>query len=131
MRYVAIAGAVLILTGCMSETGGISAPAVVADMTLPPPAAIADRTTLDEGAALGFETAIAATADLATLAVRTGAVKRAQLPRLRELSADARQAVAAVRWAYDSGNASNYGVAITRATSAIAAVRGLVKGEAR
>jgi hypothetical protein len=93
------------------------------------PATYADRTTLDETAALGFEQAVEVAADLGTLAVQTGKVKGAGLDRLKRASAAARIAVAGVRSAYASGNSASINEAIANAKLSIAAIQSIAKGE--
>lgn len=108
---------------------GIAEAAAVADaVNVPAPATIADRTSLDETVAIGFETAATVAADLATLAVRTNVVPTSRLAELRERVAWARVAVGSVRAAYDTGNANSYRGAVLTATCAIGRVRSLATG---
>ncbi|WP_332802754.1 hypothetical protein [Sphingomonas sp. RT2P30] len=96
---------------------------------LPAPVTVANKTTLDENAAIGFDSAIEAAADLATLAVNAHVIKPSQLPALRELSRKARLAVAAVHSAYGSGNAETIAAAVANAQSAIDDIRAMAKGQ--
>lgn len=111
----------------------LSACATVPTTGGPPlaPSTYADRTTVDENAAEGFELAVTTAADLATLAVKTGQVKGAGLDRLARASAIARIAVASVRSAYRSGNSTTIAEAVANAKQSIAALSAIAKGEAR
>jgi len=134
--FAAMAALTLSACAATSTSPPGSYPAVgtvgaVADaVNLPPPVSIADRTKLDETVGIGFETAVTAAADLATLAVRTGVVPTNRLGELRERVAWARAAVAGVRAAYDTGNAASYKVAVAGAQCAIARVQSLATGKA-
>ena len=100
--------------------------------SIPPgPSVIADQTTMDERTVIAFDTAVSTAADLATVAVKAGLVKGANLDRLAALSAKARAAVLALGAAYRAGNATGYAEAIGQANSAIAGIRSLATGEVR
>lgn len=140
MRRLSILAAIAALSLCACSTTSTAPPgpiatvdaaATIADATgTPPPVTIADQTTIDETAGIAFESAIAAAADLATLAVRTRVVPDSKLGELRERVAWARTAVGAVRAAYDTGNARSYKAAVASAGCAIARVRTLATGAA-
>lgn len=103
----------------------IAACIALAGCNLTPPVSpgqIADRTTLDETAALSAELAYQATAELM---LATGAAKRADVK-----AADARAyaALKAVRAAYEAGNAAGYSAALTSARAAVASLLTAVKG---
>ena len=110
----------------------LDAAAIVADAAnVPPPSTYADATTMDESAAIAWETAVTVTAELAAAAVRANLVPEAKLARLAELSHQARIAVRSVRAAYDAGNATSYRAAVAQTRSAINGVRTIVQGEVR
>lgn len=136
-----LCAAVLSLAACSAATSTppatagntvppiVEAAATAADLAnVPAPVTFADRTTLDETAGIGFETAIAAAADLATLAVKTKVVPSSRLVELRERVAWARVAVGSVRAAYDANNATSYRAAVATASCAIGRVRSLASG---
>jgi len=121
-----IFAAMLMLAGCNQGSDAINSNG----SALPVPSNLADQTKLDETAALGFETAVAVAADLATLAVKTHAIKgTTNLERLRAAGEKARLAVASVRAAYNAGNADNYATAIEQAQVSIDDVRALAMGD--
>lgn len=128
-----VAVAALALSGCgkmpLSSAGDIAPiAATAADVAgVPAPATFADKTTLDESTGIAFETGITAAANLATLAVKTGVIKgTANLEWLRGLVGKARVAVAGVRAAYRTGNATSYKAAVAEASNAIGAVGAFV-----
>jgi hypothetical protein len=92
------------------------------------PAAVADRTTLDERAGLSVELAYQA----ANLAIRTanraGLLTPAAKAKARTLDDTAFAAVGKARAAYDAGNASSFKEADAAARSAVADLLSLVKG---
>jgi len=132
MRFAFTLAAALAISACATIPPGTmdaDTVATVADsVNAPPPVVLADRTTIDESAGIAFETAVAAAADLATLAVQTGVVPTDKLPALKARVAQARVAVRAVRAAYDTGNAASYRAAVSQATCAVNAVRTLSTG---
>lgn len=89
---------------------------------LPAPNTVADRTTLDERAAIGVELAYQAAAQLA---LSTGAAKREDV---KAADRKAYAAVKAVRAAYSAGNASSYPTAAIAAHEAVAALLTAMKG---
>lgn len=126
----------LCLSGCAPLLGMLTAglPASVPAS----PAAVADKTTLDEKGALGLETAYSAAARLATVAFKVGIVapskdadvKRANFCQLvlaglavvtdrggqvAALDCKAYSALQKVRAAYDAGNATSYAAAFEQA----------------
>lgn len=101
----------LALAGCTIGTPPVTAPAQ-----------IADRTTLDEQAALAVELAYQAAA---TAVLATGAEKRADV---RAADQRAYAAVKAVRAAYDAGNAASYLAATVSARAAVASLLTAIKG---
>lgn len=123
MKALIIAAA-LALSACapLAALGGVA--------SLPVPSKLADRTKLDEQAALAVELAYKTARTLAELAVDAGAVKPGTPLARRIAVADvqAYAAVVAVRSAYDAGNADAYDAAATQAREAIDAYRRAVKG---
>lgn len=122
MKRITLIAAALLLSGC-GMTSLLTPP-----VTPPAPATIADRTRVDEQAALSVELAYQA----ANLAIRTansaGALSDANKLRAADLDNRAYKAVLAVRAAYDAGNATNYGAAAAQARQAITDILELVKG---
>jgi len=86
------------------------------------PATVADRTTLDERAAIGVELAYQAAAQVA---LATGAAKS---DKVKAADRRAYAAVKAVRAAYSAGNASSYPTAAIAAHEAVAALLTAIKG---
>jgi hypothetical protein len=129
--------AALALAGCdtprpaSAGSVAVNTGTAIADATLPPPVAYADRTTMDEATVLTIEKGVEAAADLATLAVKAGVVKGAQLATVARLSAQTRAALVTLRAAYSAGNATSYADAATRIRGAIDAIRSLTKGDVR
>lgn len=120
-NLILAAAAVLALSGCdFTKTGLPSLP--------PPPAAVADATTLDEQAALGVELAYQAARTAAEVAVDAGLIKGATASRLAQLDRQAFLAVTVVRQAYRTGNADSYGSALADARQTITALLALIKG---
>lgn len=109
MKRLILAGLALALSACA---------------TLPPvptsPAAIADRTPLDEQAALAVELAYQAAGTAVLTANRAGAVPAALKPRIAAADRKAFAAVQAVRAAYAAGNAPSYAAALVSARAAVA-----------
>lgn len=94
----------------------------------PNPADVADRTILDERAALGVELAYRAAGIALELAVDAGALRGEHAATAATLERRAYSAVLAVRAAYDTGNATTYANALDKARAAVAAVLAAVKG---
>lgn len=103
---------------CLSGCAGLSA------LTqLPPaPAAAANRTVLDEQAAISVELAYQAAARAVSLAVDLGLIRGEAAARVAELDRRAYRAVLTARAAYDAGNATSYGAAVATARAEIAAM---------
>lgn len=140
MRKVlpAVLGA-LLLSGCAGLPGLLlSGAASTANAALPAPAAVADRTTLDEKGALAVEALYTGFARAGALAYRTGAVAPSTDPAVRRddfcprilrreiepadrgmelaaLECRLRAARNAARAAYDAGNAAGYQAAFANA----------------
>jgi hypothetical protein len=113
-----------ILALCLAAT----LPACAAlNAPLPAPAAIADRTVLDEKAALGVELAYQAANLAALTASRAGLISDEARPRIAAADARAYAAVLAVRQAYDAGNGGSYFETEARARAALAEFLALIK----
>ena len=98
--------------------------ATLGGMLPPSPAAVSDRTVLDEQAALSVELAYQAAGIAIRAATATGVVRGETATRIAELDSRAYRAVLAVRAAYDAGNAQSYGVAAENARAEIVALLG-------
>ena len=121
-RIALVIMAALSLTGC----AGLSA------LMMPPaPASYAERTTLDESAALTAELAYKVAGSMVDLAVQAKIVKPGTPLAVKIADADDRayMALQAVRSAYRTGNAGNYAIAATEARAAIEAMRAAVTGK--
>ncbi|WP_310534613.1 lipoprotein [Novosphingobium sp.] len=105
--------ATLALAGC-SFGSVASAP--------PPPAELANRTVLDEQAALAVELAYKATRLAGETALDAGLIKGDTARRLADIDMRAYSAVLAVRAAYRAGNAETYTQALIQARAVIAEV---------
>ena len=92
------------------------------------PQDVAARTALDEQAALGVELAYQAAALAGRTALRADLLPAEQRPAVRAADARAYAAVAAVRRAYDVGNARSYAEALPLARDAIAELVALSRG---
>lgn len=90
--------------------------------SLPAPNTVADRTTLDERAAIAVEMAYQAAAQLA---LSTGAAKR---ENVKAADRRAYAAVKAARDAYSAGNASSYAAAAAGAHTAVASFLTALRG---
>lgn len=144
-RLAFILAAALALAGCtpMLAAGGLLSGS---------PAAVADRTTLDERTGLAVETMYTATARAGALAFRTGVVQPSRdaavqrddfcdLVAAREyepsdrggavMAAECKLRAArdAVRRAYDAGNASSYAAAATEAVAIAREMLALIRGD--
>lgn len=115
MRKLVIASA-LALSACTT----IPAP--------PPPATIADTTTLDETGAIGVEVAYKAFRTAMELAVDAGMLKGATALRVRDLDNRAYALVSAARAAYRAGNAATYSAAVDEALSVITSATAAIAG---
>lgn len=128
-RLALILLAPLALAGCGINAGSVaSAGAATADAVgVPPPVTVADKTILDEKAAIGAETAYTLAARAATLAIKAGLVSNpATIRRIGELDNQAFLALAGVRAAYRAGNAVAYVQAFNEAKRAILAINAML-----
>lgn len=101
----------------LSLGGGCVAPATVVP---PAPGVFADKTVLDEKAAIGIELAYTAAAKGSATAIRSGLVTDPSvILRIGMVNEKAYAAVKAVRAAYKVGNAVDYAVAFHTAQVAI------------
>jgi hypothetical protein len=117
------------LAGCgITPTSVASAGAVAADTVgAPAPSTVANKTVLDEKAAIGLETAYTVAAKAATTLIRAKVITDpATIKRIGDLDNQAFLALAAVRAAYRTGNATSYVQAFNEANVAIAAIRELL-----
>ncbi|MCA1481363.1 hypothetical protein I6F37_41275 [Bradyrhizobium sp. NBAIM08] len=108
----------LSVSGCAGMLNGIGG-------VPPSPAAVADRTVLDEQAALSVELAYQASSIAIRAAVSVGAVRGENAARVAEIDRKAYRAVLAARAAYDAGNAVNYGAAVATARAEVASLLAL------
>ena len=86
----------------------------------PAPAAIADKTILDEQGALTAELAYKAARVALETGVDAGVIRGDTAARIAALDAKAYAALRIVRRAYEAGNAASYASALATARSAIA-----------
>lgn len=93
----------------------------------PAPIVVADRTMIDERAALGVELAYQAAALSLRTAIRADLLSPAARAHAQSAEAKAYLAVTAARAAYDTGNAASYPVAIAQAQQAVAALQSILK----
>lgn len=94
------------------------------------PAAVADKETIDEQAALTLTLAYTGAARAAALAIETGLVDDPKvIARIGELDVAAFGAVKAAESAYRAGNADSYALALVEARAAVGALLSSVKGE--
>lgn len=101
----------LSLAACTTTTGGTGLGGIPAS-----PAAVANKTVLDEKAGIAADTGYYAANRLAALAIRTGIVTdKATIKRIGEIDTLAKAAVQKVRDAYDAGNATSYDAALREA----------------
>lgn len=122
-RLVAACLAVAALAAC-AIPGGLPSPGA----NVPPPVEMANRTELDERAALGVELAYAAFRTATEVAVDAGVLRGERAARVAALDARAYQALAVARAAYDAGNAETYSSALSNARTVIAEAVALIKG---
>ncbi len=106
------------LSGCAGMLNGIGG-------VPPSPAAVADRTVLDEQAALSVELAYQASSVVIRAAASVGALRGESASRVAEIDRKAYRAVLAARAAYDAGNAVNYGAAVATARAEVASLLAL------
>lgn len=95
---------------------------------LPPPAVVADATTIDERSALAIEVAYSSAGQLLEFAVDRGWLKGETARRADAIDARAQAAVNAARRAYDAGNADSYDAARTEAELLIADLMAAITG---
>lgn len=97
---------------------------------LEPPASVADKTKLDEQAAIGVNLAYKAFRLSVETGVAAGFIKPGSELALKIADADNRaySAVVAVDAAYRAGNSADYTSAVIRANAAIAAAVSIVSG---
>lgn len=113
------------LLAALSLSGCAALPAL---MGVPvSPAAVADRTVLDERIAISVETAYSAAAEAATVAIRANLVSADQARRIADLDNQAYAAVQATRRAYDAGNATSYSQAAGQALPLVRQLVALVR----
>lgn len=93
----------------------------------PPPAAIADMTTLDERGALAIEVAWRAAGAALEAAVDSGRLTGDAAARADRIDAQAGYFVGLARAAYDAGNAADYATALRQAKPLVKQLRGLVE----
>ena len=119
---------IALLVAGLASCGPLTPPANI----LPPvPNAYAQKTVLDEQAALAVELAYQASALAMLGALRSGLVTGEVANRLGEADQKAYAAVQLVRAAYDTGNAASYAGALSRARELIAQTLSLAKGTAQ
>ena len=94
----------------------------------PPPVAIADQTTLDEQIGLGATTAYRGAVAVARLANRVKPFSPSTRTKAAELDAKAFAAIAAMRAAYEAGNATDYRTAAGKARDLAEQIISLVGG---
>ncbi len=87
------------------------------------PGAVADKTTLDEKAAIAITVSYTTASRLGNRLARAGIIP---LAKFQAADNAAFGAVKAVRSAYEAGNAADYATAITKANDAITAIKELV-----
>lgn len=115
-RLIFALGASLSLLAC-SPTSVVHSAGTVAAATadaagVPAPVTYADRTVLDEKAAIGAETTYTLAAKAAALAIRTGLVSEpATVVKIGDTNRKAYAALLKVRAAYRTGNAASYSAA--------------------
>lgn len=114
----------LAVAGCGAslQTGAAIADGVGAS----PPVTVADRTVLDEKAAIAAETAYRLSARAAALAIKAGIVSGPSVARIGELDRQAYAALTALRAAYRAGNATGYVEAFAQFNRAVLAVNSML-----
>lgn len=119
MRKLMIAAAAPIaLAGCTGMGLPNSIPAA--------PVEIADQTVLDEQIGITVTLAYTASAKMAALLIRTGAIKdTATIRAIGVANERGITAVEAVRAAYDAGNADSYAALLIEANRAVADIQAL------
>ncbi len=125
MGLLALAAASL-LVGCTPTTAAFDALATAA--TAQGPSTVADRTVLDEKAAIAVEVAYQASALAILTATRAGMIEGETATKVAAADANAYQAVLLVRAAYNAGNAKSYADAAAKAVVSIKSTIALLKG---
>lgn len=133
LRIVSITVACMALASCGFDGSHLSSipagAAAAADSAgVPPPVTVADRTTIDEKTVIAFEKSVTLAANLATIAVKAGAIRGDNLDRLSALEVQAKGAVRRVRAAYAAGNATSYKAAIADLSTALDGLSSLIPG---
>ena len=118
-RYVSF----LILSAGLAACGPLSPPSNIL-----PPSVFAERTVLDEQAALGVELAYQAQALSVRTALRSGLLTGANAAKAAAIDAKAYAALKLVRSAYDAGNAQDYVSALLEARNLVTQSINLLKG---
>lgn len=118
----------LMLLACLSLSLAGCGPMLALAGGIPPaPAAVADRTVIDEQAALSVELAYQAAALAIATAADFGALNGERATRAAAIDRAAYRAVLATRAAYDAGNTTSYGAAAQSARTQIAALLALLE----
>lgn len=118
----------LLLLACLSLSLSGCGPMLSMMAGIPPaPAAVADRSVIDEQAALSVELAYQAAALALSTAADFGALTGERATRAAAIDRAAYRAVLATRAAYDAGNATSYGAAAASARTQIAALLALLE----
>lgn len=115
MHFIAPLGVALLTLGACTPLKQIA----------PPPAAIADMTTVDERGALAIEVAWRAAGAALEAAVDSGRLTGAAAAKADRIDAQAERFVGLARAAYDAGNAADYMTALAQAKPLIAELRRL------
>lgn len=118
IHFVAPLGIALVALGGCAQLAQIA----------PPPAAIADSTTLDERGGLAIEVAWRAAGAALEAAVDSGHLTGAAAAKADRLDARAAHFVGLARAAYDAGNSADYWSAVQQAKPLIADLRALIEG---
>lgn len=107
--------------------------ALVACVPEPPtsPGQIANKTVLDEKVGVAIETAYAAAAQAATLAMRGGFVSAERAAEIAKLDKEIYARIKVLRAAYDAGNASSYAQAAETALPLLRELVATIKGASR
>lgn len=123
MKRLLIAFAALSLAACIPSTP--PAPPI----SLPTPAALADRTAADEQAAIAVENGYKAFRIALELGVDTGAIKGERAVRAAKADQTAYRALLVLRTAYQTANKEDFINAARSANSAIAQAIALVRSK--
>lgn len=115
MHFIAPLGIALVTLGACAPLAHIA----------PPPAVIADATTVDERGSLAIEVAWRAAGAALEAAVDSGRLTGAAAAKADRIDAQAARFVGLARAAYDTGNAADYQSALRQAKPLIAELRRL------